>query len=120
MKKLIVLGITCVLGCGTVQAQSASALTNGWLEFVGVLLAPTYDPEQSQIPRRRPGHAWNPRVIAPAQNPDALDPAPVNLAGEFIPVPDRWRIMESLGYQHPWYDPYNFNVLKGDRPLRGE
>ncbi len=120
MKKLIILGMASALCCSTAAAQTEAALPGSWLEFVGVLLAPTYDPEQSQIPRRRPGHAWSPRVIAPAQNPDALDPAPVNLAGEFIPVPDRWRIMESLGQRHPWYDPYNFNVLKGDRPFRGE
>jgi len=25
--------------------------------------------------------------------------------------------MQGLGYRHPWYDPYNQNVLKGDLPI---
>lgn len=33
-----------------------------------------------------------------------------------LPVPDRWRIMESLGQQDRWWDPYNSNTLKGDKP----
>ncbi len=33
-------------------------------------------------------------------------------------LPDRWRIVESLpGYDSPWWDPYNQNVLKGDQPV---
>ncbi len=32
-------------------------------------------------------------------------------------LPDRWRIVETLGYTERWYDPYNRNVLKGDRPV---
>jgi len=32
-------------------------------------------------------------------------------------VPDRWRIMDTLGFKFPWYDPYNHNVLKGDKPF---
>jgi hypothetical protein len=34
-----------------------------------------------------------------------------------VPIPDRWRIVDSLGYQDRWYDPYNQNTLKGDKPL---
>lgn len=34
-----------------------------------------------------------------------------------VPLPDRWRIVEALGYQERWYDPYNRNVLKADRPV---
>lgn len=101
------------------HAQSA-ATAAGWLELAGILPAPTYDPRASQIPRRRPGHPYEPYVEQPPQNPDAVDPAPVDLAGEFIPVPDRWRIMESLGFKHPWYDPYNQNVLKADKPVDGD
>ena len=36
---------------------------------------------------------------------------------EAVPIPDRWRIVDSLGYQDRWYDPYNQNTLKGDKPL---
>ena len=112
------LAVAALFALGQAQAGSAPAMMSGWLDLIGVLPAPVYDPEASQIPRRRPGHPWSPRVIAPPQNPDALDPAPVDLAGAFIPVPDRWRIVESIGLKHPWHDPYNHNVLKADRPFR--
>ena len=38
----------------------------------------------------------------------------------FIPVPDRWRLVETLGVLESIWDPYNRNPLKGDRPLFGE
>ncbi len=34
-----------------------------------------------------------------------------------VPVPDRWRIVDTLGYKDRWYDPYNRNILKGDKPI---
>ena len=37
-----------------------------------------------------------------------------------VPMPDRWRIVDALGYEYPWYDPYNRNVLKGDKPVADE
>jgi len=37
-----------------------------------------------------------------------------------VPVPDRWRIVEGLGYEDDWFNPYNRNTLKGDRPIHGE
>lgn len=39
---------------------------------------------------------------------------------ELAVFPDRWRIVENLGYTERWYDPYNRNVLKADRPVHGE
>lgn len=101
----------------TVRAQQAANFTPHVLELLGILPAPTYDPQKSQIPRRRPGHPY----VAPPQisivNPDGVEPAPVDQAGAFIPVPGRWRIMETLGFKFPWYDPYNQNILKGDLPI---
>ena len=38
---------------------------------------------------------------------------------EFVAVPDRWRIVENLGVNERWYDPYNQNTLKADRPIFG-
>ncbi|HTE39665.1 MAG TPA: hypothetical protein VK629_02475, partial [Steroidobacteraceae bacterium] len=32
----------------------------------------------------------------------------------------RWRIVDTLGAQDRWFDPYNRNLLKGDKPVRGE
>ncbi|MCB1570764.1 MAG: hypothetical protein KDI72_06940, partial [Xanthomonadales bacterium] len=106
---------------GTTAAQAqGSTLPTSWLQLIGLLPAPTYDPYASQIPRRRPGHPPEPLPMFVEQNPDALNPAPVDQVGSFVPVPDRWRIMESLGLNTPWYDPYNQNVLKGDKPIIGE
>ena len=53
-------------------------------------LAPI-DPNQVQAPTRA-----DPRVM--------------------LSVPDRWRIMESLVGKERWWDPYNTNTIKGDRP----
>lgn len=79
-----------------------------------------YDPDQSSVTRRRPGHpAPGPRTRAD-QNPANADPAPVDAVGEFLPVPDRWRLMEALGFKYPWYDPYNQNIWKGDKPIHDE
>src|SRR5690606_24021687 len=85
-----------VLGAPNVAAQGNSVPAS-WLQLIGLLPAPTYDPYESQIPRRRPGHPPEPLPMFVEQNPDALNPAPVDQAGSFVPVPDRWRIMESLG-----------------------
>jgi hypothetical protein len=39
---------------------------------------------------------------------------------ESVAIPDRWRIVEALGYKDQIIDPYNRNPLKADRPLWGE
>lgn len=38
----------------------------------------------------------------------------------FIPVPDRWRLIETIGVLESLSDPYNRNPIKGDRPLFGK
>lgn len=35
-----------------------------------------------------------------------------------LSVPDRWRIVQSLGIQDRWWDPYNNNTIKGDKPYQ--
>ncbi|HEY1076625.1 MAG TPA: hypothetical protein VGE51_08035 [Fontimonas sp.] len=36
------------------------------------------------------------------------------------PIPDRWQLTRVLGLtNYPWYDPYNQNTLKADRPIIG-
>ena len=37
-----------------------------------------------------------------------------------VPIPDRWRIVDTLGYEDNWYDPYHRNTLKGDKPVYGD
>ncbi len=105
--------------CGNVHAQQAQ-MSADVLEMLGLLPAPTYDPNESQIPRRRPGHPYEPPPEFTIQNPNGVPPAPIDQVGSFIPVPNRWRIMESLGYKFPWYDPYDQNIWKGDKPIDGK
>ncbi len=68
-----------------------------------------------KIPGAKPLQAPIP-TIEPWQVPP---PSPL-LPRETIPVPDRWRLTDELGLIHQhWYDPYNPNTLKGDRPIFG-
>jgi hypothetical protein len=51
--------------------------------------------------------------------------SPVPLPGltdyvESVPVPDRWRIVDTLGYPQNIFDPYHRNVLKADKPVHGD
>jgi hypothetical protein len=66
---------------------------------------PTGKPLKAEIP------PIDPRRVEP---PTRLDPR------ETIPLPDRWRLADQLKLVTPrWLDPYNPNVLKGDRPIFG-
>lgn len=59
-----------------------------------------------------------PRDVAiPVIDPSQVPPPLPNLPRETVAVPDRWRIMQSLGFKFPLYDPYNQNVIKGDLPV---
>lgn len=75
---------------------------------------------------RRPGVQV--REAGPPQEPIAdpnrasglprVDPTPADARGDFLPVPDRWRLASDLGLvKERWFDPYGPNILKGDRPF---
>ena len=68
-------------------------------------------------PRRRPGVTPRRPEPAPKPRPGAVSPPPLKQPPEFIPIPDRWRLVEAIGVNERWWDPYNQNTLKGDRPL---
>lgn len=70
--------------------------------------------------RQRPGGS-TPRddSTPPIDNPGAVAPPPFSLPREFLPVPDRWRLIEALGVKENLLDPYNQNTLKADRPIFG-
>lgn len=80
------------------------------------------DPEVlclAAVERRRPGR---PVEIPedPPEDPDAIPRPPHHLPRQSFPVPDRWRIMESLGVEERWWDPYHQSTWKADRPLHGD
>jgi len=70
--------------------------------------------------RRRPGP---PETFPPPvqqTNPGAVEaPPPEAFPTDSIPIPDRWRLIDNFGVTDRWFDPYNQNTLKGDRPLKG-
>lgn len=116
------LSLTAALTAVLYAPTASHAFSADDLIITGMSSLPAYlyDPDSSQIPRRRPGHPVPERKEREIINPENVDPAPIDAVGEFVPVPDRWRIMESLGFKFPWYDPYNQNVWKGDKPIHGD
>ena len=73
------------------------------------------DPE-----RRRPGNGAFVLEAEPDIDPASIAMPPPRAAGpdDFLPVPDRWRLVDTLGIikENP-LDPYNQNTLKGDKPI---
>jgi hypothetical protein len=68
--------------------------------------------------QRRPGAPEPAPQPAPPIDPSAPSPPPPDaFPGDFVPLPDRWRLVEDLGVNERWYDPYGQNTLKGDRPV---
>jgi hypothetical protein len=78
-------------------------------------------PEDALLPgRRRPGVEQRDLPDAVTQNnPGAVRaPPPEAFPTDQIPVPDRWRLIETLGVvKERWFDPYHQNTYKGDRPI---
>jgi hypothetical protein len=70
--------------------------------------------------RRRPGVTQRELPDPVTQdNPGAVRaPPPEAFPTSEFPVPDRWRLIESLGLvKERFLDPYNQNTYKGDRPI---
>ncbi|MGZ5078850.1 MAG: hypothetical protein ACXWHZ_04820 [Usitatibacter sp.] len=105
-------GTTILLAGTTMMLASAALAQEG-------KFPPDRDPGQEVSPRR-PGPSeplkYFPPPIDPAQVPSPAPAAP----RESLPVADRWRIMQALGFKRPWFDPYNQNVLKADLPIAQE
>jgi len=75
----------------------------------------------AQDGRRLPGQ---PPPVEEAPVPEsgapAVAPPTSDYPREFIPVPDRWRLIDELGVSEHWWNPYSQNTFKGDRPLFGD
>jgi hypothetical protein len=69
--------------------------------------------------RKRPGRRPTLPDRVTQENPGAVRaPPPEAFPTDEFPVPDRWRLIESLGMvKERWFDPYHQNTLKGDRPI---
>ena len=80
-------------------------------------------PPQVSVPagRRAPSTPELPAFAPTPCNPDALPPPRAAEPGRFEGLPDRWRIVSTLGYPERPTDPYHGNNwLKGDRPAFGD
>ena len=92
--------------------------------------APAQDWEQDVPPvdpgiiegRERPGYtAPLPEKIEQNNEGAVRAPPPQAFPTEQVPIPDRWRLIQSLGVvKERWLDPYHQNTYKGDRPINPE
>jgi len=69
--------------------------------------------------RERPGYtAPLPGRIEQTNEGAVRAPPPSAFPTDQVPIPDRWRLIESLGLvKENLLDPYNQNTYKGDRPI---
>ena len=81
--------------------------------------APQPDPAETIEGRKRPGfEKILPDPVTQTNIGAVRAPRPEAFPTDQIPLPDRWRLIETLGVvKSRWFDPYNQNVLKGDRPI---
>ena len=87
-----------------------------WIELLSASRA-LAEAAPTPPPRRRPG-----RGQTSPESPETL-PAPPNdpeLKLQGIVERRRWRLVEEIGVEQRWWDPYHQNTIKGDRPLAGE
>jgi hypothetical protein len=110
---------------------AVAALLGAPLPALGADPAPVAAPTAAESPdaapsddtgRRRPGERPSePERVPPVVDQNAVPPPQPMLPRAFIPLPDRWRITDAIGATRPRvYDPYNQNVLKGDKPVFGD
>ncbi len=63
------------------------------------------------------------RAGRPVRTRNASSPVPrpgLNDYVSAVPLPDRWRIVDTIGYEENLWDPYNRNILKADRPVKDD
>lgn len=78
----------------------------------------TVDEETGEVLREVPVAAA-PRTVLPRRYSSIPRPTAEQYV-ELVAIPDRWRIVDSLGYEDNWWDPYNQNTIKGDKPLHDD
>jgi hypothetical protein len=109
------LAIATLLGSAGAQAATDDSDSD---ERPGEALQPAPGLDRLAQLQRRPGVPERVPPAPPTDDPTAPQPlSPGAFPDDFLPLPDRWRIVEGLGVQERLYDPYNQNTLKGDRPI---
>ena len=82
--------------------------------------APSVNAEDQSIQgRKRPGKQRSLPDLIDQTNIGAIHPPPPEaFSDDEFPVPDRWRLIQTLGLvKERFRDPYHQNTYKGDRPL---
>lgn len=80
----------------------------------------TLPAREADTVRRRPGDAAPPDTPAERCDSDRLPRVSNEEMPPPVAVPDRWRLVDDLGYRVDWLDSYQGNnPLKGDRPVLG-
>ncbi len=92
-------------------------VTAAWPQTAGNAPAPDVSKDDESIELQRPQGKPLKYPLPPIDPKQVPPPQPLQLR-ESVPVPDRWRIMEGLGIKQNWWDPYNQNVFKGDKPYQ--
>ncbi len=94
------------------------------IAFCSLLMLGSVAQAAEPIQRQRPGVDPNDNSAAAARdvyNSGALSRPASGLPRETISIPDRWRLIETLGIvKDDFYDPYNQNTYKGDRPIHDD
>jgi hypothetical protein len=82
--------------------------------------APAASGTDTEIARRRPGAATTPAAPSPDCTTDRLPRVSSEEMPAPVAVPDRWRLVDDLGYRIDWLDSYRGNnPLKADWPVFG-
>lgn len=93
------------------DSRSDSAQSSGSGNASGSAAQPSPQRSPRSIPRARQERRLN--AVSPLPRPQLSD------YPDSVPLPDRWRIVDNLYAEH-WWDPYNRNLLKGDKPLHDD
>jgi len=104
----------------TAMAAHAHAEADYWAHYRRGIEAQIGAEAPQEAGRLIPGRRPPPSAVEPIVNPGALPPPRPFETGGFMPLPDRWRILDALGRKENPLDPYNTNTLKGDKPIFGE
>jgi hypothetical protein len=111
--------LTLFIILGVTTPENAPAAVNE-----ASVLQPEGDEE---ITRRRPGESEGEEEPIPPEEPnrmsglEAVASTDYQTPPKYTALEDRWRLPVDLGLMNErWYDPYNFNVLKADRPFAGK